>query len=143
MLQRLQKKGIAILVSTPYMDEAMLCDRVALIQNGKLLKIDTPQHIIQQFSKPMWAVKAKHMYRLIQDLRGFEGTDSCFAFGEYLHLTLQHGEADVDKLHAYLLPKKPEEFKMFPVQADIEDCFMELMKSEKVKSEARMPAAKK
>jgi ABC-type multidrug transport system ATPase subunit len=127
MLQRLKQKGIAILVSTPYMDEAMLCDRVALIQNGQLLNIDTPQHIIEQFSKPMWAVRAKNMYRLIQDLRAFPGTDSCYAFGEYLHLTLKNGTAGVDELQAYLTPKRHEEFSMFSIQAGIEDCFMELM----------------
>ncbi|SEM31956.1 ABC-type multidrug transport system, ATPase component [Chitinophaga rupis] len=132
MLQRLRKKGIAILVSTPYMDEAMLCDRVALIQNGRLLEIDTPQHIIEQYNKPMWAVHAKRMYPLIQDLRSFPETESCYAFGEYLHLTLKHGEADLDKLQAYLQPKGHEEFSMHPIQAGIEDCFMELMKSEKV-----------
>jgi len=132
MLQRLRKKGIAILVSTPYMDEAMLCDRVALIQNGGLLEIDTPQHIIAQYNKPMWAVRAKRMYPLIQDLRSFPETESCYAFGEYLHLTLKHGEADLDKLHAYLQPKGHEELSIHPIQAGIEDCFMELMKSEKV-----------
>src|ERR1044072_7033756 len=83
MRQRLKQKGIAILVSTPYMDEAMLCDRVALIQHGQLLNIDTPQHIIEQFSKPMWALRAKNMYRLIQDLRAFPGTDSCYAVAKH------------------------------------------------------------
>lgn len=130
MLQRLKKKGIAILVSTPYMDEAILCDRVALIQNGQLLNIDTPQHIIEQFNKPMWAVGAKEMYRLILDLRSFPETDSCYAFGEYLHLTLKHGAADVDKLNAYLAPKQHEQFSMFNIQPGIEDCFMELMSNE-------------
>lgn len=131
MLQRLKQKGIAILVSTPYMDEAMLCDRVALIQNGQLLNIDTPQHIIQQFGKPMWALRARNMYRLIQDLRAFPGTDSCYAFGEYLHLTLREGKAGVDDLQAYLSPKQHEQFTMLPVQPGIEDCFMELMTTEK------------
>jgi len=129
MLQRLRQKGIAILVSTPYMDEAMLCDRVALIQNGELLNINSPQAIIHQFSKPLWAVKAREMYRLIQDLRAFEDTDSCYAFGEHLHLTLKHGRADVDRLLAYLQPRQHEQFSMEPIEAGIEDCFMELMKS--------------
>jgi ABC-type multidrug transport system ATPase subunit len=130
MLQRLKKKGIAILVSTPYMDEAVLCDRVALIQNGKLLNIDTPQRIVEQFSKPMWAVRAKDMYRLILDLRAFEGTDSCYAFGEFLHLTLKEGRAGVDKLQAYLAPRQHEQFVIQPIQAGIEDRFMELMSNE-------------
>ena len=48
MLKRLQQKGITILVSTPYMDEAALCDRIALIQKGKVLKIDSPQTIMSK-----------------------------------------------------------------------------------------------
>lgn len=130
MLQRLREKGIAILVSTPYMDEAMLCDRVALIQNGELLDINTPEHIIGRFSKPMWAVRAAQMYRLIQDLRQFEETGSCYAFGEYLHLTLKHGEADLEKLQQYLQPKQHGELSMFRIEPGIEDCFMELMNKE-------------
>src|SRR5580704_4201976 len=65
MLHRLKMQGITILVSTPYMDEAGLCDRVALIQKGELLSVDTPKNIIGEFGKPLWAIKAKEMFRLM------------------------------------------------------------------------------
>jgi len=129
MLQRLKNKGIPILVSTPYMDEAILCDRVALIQKGEIMGIDTPQHITTQFSKPMWALRAKNMYHLLQDLRQFEGTYSCYAFGEYLHLTLKNDKADEHKLQDYLKNKHHEELITHPIAAGIEDCFIEMMES--------------
>jgi ABC-2 type transport system ATP-binding protein len=130
MLQRLKAKGIPIMVSTPYMDEAILCDRVALIQKGAIMKIDTPQHITEQFSKPMWAIRAKNMYHLLEDLRQFEDTNSCYAFGEFLHLTLKHGENDAAKLQEYLQTRHHEDLTMTPITAGIEDCFIEMMEKQ-------------
>jgi ABC-type multidrug transport system ATPase subunit len=127
MLQRLKQKGIPILVSTPYMDEAMLCDRVALIQKGEIMQISTPAGIVQDFRKEIWAMRADNMYRLIRDLRAFEGTESCFAFGEYLHVTLL---APVDEVRAYLAPLGHQNLVIQPAHAGIEDAFMQLMQEQ-------------
>src|SRR5437868_8508553 len=72
MLKRLKEKGITIIVSTPYMDEASLCDRVALIQQGKILTINTPEEISKQFSKLLFAISSADKFKLIQDLRTYE-----------------------------------------------------------------------
>lgn len=128
MLQRLREKGIAILVSTPYMDEAVLCDRVALIQKGELMDINTPEGIVSRFAQPMWAVGAGDRYRLMQDLRSYEDTASCYAFGEYLHVTLKSGGAGEDALRQYLSPH--QDLTMFRTSAGIEDCFMYLMQEQ-------------
>ena len=77
MLRNLRKQGITILVSTPYMDEATLCDRIALIQNGEFMKIEPPQNIINNFPETLWAVKAEHMSALLSDLRNCIGVKSC------------------------------------------------------------------
>ncbi|RPE08967.1 ABC transporter ATP-binding protein [Chitinophaga lutea] len=127
MLQRLKQKGIPIMVSTPYMDEAMLCDRVALIQKGEIMQINTPERIVQGFGKKIWAMRAQHMYRLIRDLRAFEGTDSCFAFGEYLHVTLR---VPLETAEAYLAQKQHENLVIKPASAGIEDAFMQLMQEQ-------------
>ena len=82
MLGKLQQEGITIVVSTPYMDEANLCDRIALIKGGRFLQIDTPQNIRQGFSAPLWAVRSEKMHRLLDDVRAFPGVDNCYAFGE-------------------------------------------------------------
>lgn len=127
MLQRLKTKGIPILVSTPYMDEAVLCDRVALIQKGAIMQINTPANIVAGFGMPVWAMKAKNMYRLIHDLRAFNGVLSCYAFGEYLHVTLN---TEIGDVQAYLAPLGHEALEIRPATPGIEDAFMQLMQEQ-------------
>jgi ABC-type multidrug transport system ATPase subunit len=129
MLKQLQNEGITILVSTPYMDEAALCDRVALIQNGKFLSIDTPEGTVSQFKKPLWAVKSDNMYKLQQDLRQFEGMASVYPFGEYYHLALNTDKLLKEDIYGYLTSQAHHDIEVNPIKAGIEDVFMELMKS--------------
>lgn len=129
MLKRLKEKEITILVSTPYMDEASLCDRVALIQKGNILSIDKPAGIVSAFDKPLLAVRTNDMYRLIHDLREFESTHSAFPFGEYVHLALRNAIWP-EAIHAYLAGKEHTDIEIKPAQATIEDAFMELMTQE-------------
>lgn len=126
MLQQLKAKDITIFVSTPYMDEASLCDRVALIQKGQILKIDTPANIVAQFDKPLVAVSAKNKYQLIQDLRAFPATHSAFPFGEFVHLATKE-VLDEEQLTDFLKQKGHQQIAIVPAVATIEDCFMELM----------------
>src|SRR6476619_7198290 len=111
MLKKLKEQGISILVSTPYMDEASLCDRIALIQNGNIMAVDTPQNIIDGFAAPLFAVKAKDMYRLLKDLRSDPAVESCYAFGEYLHLTLKDARNDHEILSRLATKYQAEDFK--------------------------------
>src|ERR1700739_1752666 len=87
MLKRLKAQGITILVSTPYMDEANLCDRIALIQKGSILSIDTPEGIVRAFPGELYGVQAGNTHRLLREVRSYSGTDTCFAFGDALHVT--------------------------------------------------------
>ena len=87
MLKRLQQKGITILVSTPYMDEASLCDRIALIQKGKILKIDTPSNIISKYDKVIYDIQSKNTHGLIHDLNNYSSHYSVYAFGESIFKT--------------------------------------------------------
>ncbi len=127
MLKKLQQKGITILVSTPYMDEAMLCNRVALMQKGKVLDIDTPQKLVENYARKLYAIKSNDMHRLIQDLRSFEKTDSAFAFGQYLHVTGKDDEVEATEFEDYLLKKDHVELEVFDIQPTIEDVFMNMM----------------
>jgi ABC-type multidrug transport system ATPase subunit len=127
MLKRLKAQGISILVSTPYMDEANLCDRIALIQNGKILEIDSPQNIINRFDKNLYAVKSKNMFQLLNDLRAYPKTESCFAFGDYHHLVLNEVHPDFNELKSYL--QNHSELEINQIKPGIEDRFMQLMKA--------------
>ena len=90
MLQKLKSEGITIVVSTPYMDEAMMCDRIAMIQKGSIMTIDTPQGIIDKMPQKIFAVKADNMSCLLADLRKFENTETCHTFGEFHHITFRY-----------------------------------------------------
>lgn len=126
MLQRLKEKGISILVSTPYMDEASLCDRIALIQGGTILSVDSPNGIVEQFDKPLYAIRTTDTYQLILDLREWQLTHSIFPFGEYAHLITKH-QVPVEEIRTYLIQKGHEQVVVRQQKASIEDCFMDLM----------------
>jgi ABC-2 type transport system ATP-binding protein len=127
MLKKLQTYGITLLVSTPYMDEAMLCNRVALMQKGKVLDIDTPQKLVENYTRKLYAIKSKDMHRLILDLRSYEKTDSAFAFGQYLHVTGKDDEVEATEFEYYLLKKDHTELQVFDIPPTIEDVFMNMM----------------
>jgi ABC-type multidrug transport system ATPase subunit len=128
MLKRLKQQGITILVSTPYMDEATLCERIALIQKGKILSVDTPDTIVQQFPENLYAVKAGDMGKLLHDLRNHALIKTCFSFGEFHHITFKK---DNENAHAELLQylqninHKDIDFKQ--ITPSVEDCFINLM----------------
>ncbi len=126
MLNRLKAQGITIIVSTPYMDEAKLCDRIALMQNGKILKIDLPQNIVNEFGKNLYAVHTENMYMLLNELRAYPQTENCFAFGDKHHITLK--DEDVERLEEYLNKTGQKNFTIRKIEPGIEDCFMQLMK---------------
>src|SRR4029079_872795 len=91
MLHRLKEQGITILVSTAYMDEAGLCDRVALIQKGTILSVNTPEGITGEFKKPLWAIKANEMFHLMNDIKDNPSVESCYPFGQYHHVVFKKG----------------------------------------------------
>lgn len=126
MLKRLQQKGITILVSTPYMDEASLCDRIALIQKGKILKIDTPQNIINNYEKVIYDVQAKNTHGLIHDLKNYPNQYSVYAFGEFVHYIDKNTTFNPNDLQTYLKNKNHTDIIIKPATITIEDVFMDL-----------------
>jgi ABC-2 type transport system ATP-binding protein len=127
MLRRLKDKGITILVSTPYMDEAGLCDRVALIQKGKIMQIETPAEIVKQFEKTLFSVRTENIYQLLQNLREYEFTNSAYPFGQYVHFTAKQGLKDIVELKSHLVNKGFKNIEIQEIRPNIEDCFMALM----------------
>ena len=126
MLKRLQQKGITILVSTPYMDEASLCDRIALIQKGKILKIETPENIINNYEKVIYDVQAKNTHGLIHDLKNYPNQYSVYAFGEFVHYIDKNAIFNPNDLQTYLKNKNHTDIIIKPATITIEDVFMDL-----------------
>ncbi|HLR76110.1 MAG TPA: ATP-binding cassette domain-containing protein, partial [Balneolaceae bacterium] len=130
MLQRLQEQNLTIIASTPYMDEAKQCGRVALIDDGQILQIGSPREVVSGFEKPLLAIKADNIYRLINTLRNYRFADSVQPFGEFIHYTDRRKEPDVQEIKSYLLKNQLHDIIIQPVKPGIEDSFIELMKKE-------------
>lgn len=127
MLGQLKAKGITILVSTPYMDEATRCDRIALIQQGKIMSVDTPSAIIQAFPQKIHGVKATNMSALLKALASAPVVKTSYAFGEYAHVLLHREEADEKALTTYLQERGLAEIEVRSAAVTIEDCFIQLL----------------
>ena len=135
MLGRLKQQGITILVSTPYMDEASLCDRVAFMQDGRILAIDTPDGITGLFGKPLFAIRAHDKHRLINELRAFKHTSSAYAFGNSVHYTDLRNSCEPHELAEWLKSRGFVEVVVQRIQPGIEDTFMSLMESARPQQE--------
>ena len=128
MLKRLKEQGITILVSTPYMDEASLCERIALIQDGEIMSIDTPDNITKQFPDKLFAIRSDDMSKLLKDLRHDTLIKSSYSFGDSIHITF----IDVDELTISELQNKLNQLEHKSIEIEIisptiEDCFIRLM----------------
>jgi ABC-type multidrug transport system ATPase subunit len=126
MLKKLQQKGITILVSTPYMDEATLCDRVALMQKGQILDVDSPRRITEKFPRKIIQIRSNEMYRLINDLRAYEKAESVFAFGQFVHFTGIDDDVETSELDVYLEKRNHKNVLVEEINPGIEDVFMGL-----------------
>lgn len=133
MLKKLKQYNITIVVSTPYMDEAMRCDRVALIQNGQILSINQPQKIREGFSRKLFSARAPEKYRLINALREYPGILSAYPFGDSVHITFRNDIFD-DSLYEHLKRAGIENATISESEAGIEDRFLELMTTENTSS---------
>ena len=128
MLKKLKQYNITIVVSTPYMDEAMKCNRVALIQAGQILSIDNPENIRKGFTRKLFSVKANEKYKLLNALREYRGILSAYPFGDSVHITFHNDEFD-DSLFEHLKKAGIENTIISESEAGIEDRFLELMKA--------------
>lgn len=127
MLKRLKAQGITIVVSTPYMDEASLCDRIALIQKGEVMGIDTPSGIINQFNKSIYSVKSTNKQKLSSDIWDYPNTLSAYWFGDSIHWVAENDNY-IDELKTHLLKQNNLDLSIEKITPNIEDCFMDLMR---------------
>lgn len=128
MLQRLKLQGITMVVATPYMDEAALCDRIALIQNGKILSIETPENISNAYPDLLFEVKAGRTANVLRALENFDQKKNVYAYGEFVHLTMDEKETfNPSVIEEYLQKEGFENIEINPIKASIEDSFIRLL----------------
>jgi len=128
MLKQLKAQNITIVVSTPYMDEANLCDRIALIQGGKILSVNSPGNVIKAYPDQLYAIKADNMHALLKILSGYEEVLASYAFGEFAHVSFKNKSIDLDEVKSYLTKKELTGIELKKTGATIEDSFIKLLK---------------
>ena len=128
MLMRLKKEGITIVVATPYMDEAVLCDRVALIQHGKILATDTPATITGNFPWQLFRISNNNTISLLKHLKTIPGIQSADMFGEFVHASAEPGKLTASGIKSFLEQTGLGETQVSETSAGIEDCFIDLMR---------------
>ena len=131
MLKVLKQKGISMLVSTPYMDEALQCDDIAMIQKGEILSINTPEKMMASYPKALYRVASNHRYKLLLDLRSYDAIDTVFSFGSEYHASSSQ-PLDEESLKSFLTKKGHTGISISPITASIEDVFMELMEDQNI-----------
>ena len=131
LLGRIKASGLTIIVSTPYMDEANRCDRVALMQRGRMLAIDTPEAITASFDRPLFAVRAADRFRALRALREYSNTNTIYPFGEVMHFTDRRTDTSPDQIAreatSYLGEHGVTNAEVAPIGPTIEDAFMARM----------------
>ena len=128
MLQRLKLQGITMVVATPYMDEAALCDRIALMQHGKILSINTPENISNSYPDLLFEVKAGRTANVLRALENFDQKKNVYAYGEFVHLSVEKNENfNIENIVEYLKKEGFENIEINPIKASIEDSFIRLL----------------
>lgn len=134
MLYRIREADVTILVSTPYMDEASLCDRISLIQQGRIIETGTPAAIVAQYPHRLFGVSGHPAYPLLKYLRQRHDLLRCFSFGSEHHVAVAPGTIGPGELQTQIRAAGFNDATVHEIEPNIEDCFMELAKKERQKA---------
>ncbi|CAM4296892.1 ABC transporter ATP-binding protein [Zobellia nedashkovskayae] len=126
MLQSLKKDNITILVSTAYMEEALLCDRISLMDHGKILATNSPDGLIANFDKPLYAIRSGNSFNIIKKLKAYEHANSVYPFGDWVHYTDKRDTIDPLEIKTYLENNDTPNVEIKKIKASVEDCYMSL-----------------
>ena len=126
MIYKLRADGMTIIASTPYMDEASRCDRIALIQNGTVLGIDSPNNIVNNFEGKVVAIYTRETSKCIKLLKQWDKVHIAYLFGDSIHLTLKNQSEDLTEITNYLNENKINIVSIHHVEPNIEDCYIHL-----------------
>ena len=127
ILKRLKSMDITIIVSTPYMDEALHCDEIALIQDGQIMSVNSPGGIISQFGEDLYAIRSENMSHSLKLLKNEKRVKSSFSFGETHHVTLRDNIKAFEFFQQFSTTHNISQWMVEKIEPTIEDCFIKLM----------------
>ena len=128
-LKELKDAGMTILVSTPYMDEAAVCDKIALMQSGVIMDDDEPDRILNRFNRALFEIRSSDRFNLLQAIRLNKEVKSAYVFGEFIHVTMRSDEISVKAFAEKLKIKGYTDIEVRVIKPDIEDCFIEAVEN--------------
>lgn len=129
MLKKIRDRGVTIVVSTPYMDEASLCDRIAMILDGSVIGLGSPAEIISRFPNRIYSVSGGNMFQTLGALHGVRGVLDCSSFGSACHVSVTDDGQDETGLAEALRCAGIEGCDVRRMTPGIEDCFIRLSSS--------------
>ncbi|MDE5807549.1 MAG: ABC transporter ATP-binding protein, partial [Muribaculaceae bacterium] len=115
--------------STSYMDEATKCERIAMINEGHILDVDTPANLVSRIGENLFNASADNMFKLLSELREVPQVEDCYTFGATLHIVAR-GDFDPEKVEIYLKNKGLHDVRIYPAKGDIEDLFIKLTRND-------------
>lgn len=127
MLSRLKGGELTTIVSTPYMDEAEKCDRIALIQDGRLMQVDTPQSIRNTYEHILYEISGGDVYKLVKEISQWDEIVDAYAYGQFVH-GVSASRLNEQNILSKLNRKDVQELRVRRIAPSIEDCFIQLMK---------------
>ena len=129
ILQSIKQQGISVMVSTPYMDEATLCDRIALMQDGQIMRMDTPKNIIRDFNGRLVTLQTPDIFQLLKVMRQYAAHCTFYPYGENLHVIFYEPlDKVIPEFEVFLQQNDITHGEIEQIEPNIEDCFIEIVK---------------
>jgi len=127
LLNTIKQQDIAVLVSTPYMDEATRCDRIALMKEGKVITINTPTQIIEDYKGKLYSLKSGAIFNLLDSMQKCPLKCKYYPYGEFMHVSFYDADFKLQQFTDFLEANGQVFSELTQIQPTIEDCFIELV----------------
>ena len=128
ILKSIRKHGITVVVSTPYMDEATRCDRIAMIQEGKIIGINTPATFIENFNGKLYTFKSEDIFSLLNAMESCPLDCNYYPYGEHCHIAFYDDIATaLPQFEKFLSDNKLQHDEIRAIAPSVEDCFIEIV----------------
>ena len=133
LIHSLAAEGVTVLVSTHYMDEAEYCHRAALINQGRLIAIGSPEQLKRTaLGGELLLVECDALGPTLAALQQAPGVQDCSVFGSALHLLVTNAERAIAELPSYLEAKGLWLSRITRINASLEDVFVQLITADTV-----------
>ena len=124
ILAGLKKEGITIFVTTPYLDEAERCDRVAFMYDGNILDCDYPGKVKESFDKTVVEIVCTPLHEVFKYLSEISEIENIQSFGDRIHIVFDEKEINAEILKHKILEKKYKVLDFRIITPSLEDIFL-------------------